>query len=114
MNSQVQFITNEKGERTGVLLDIEMYHQLVSGKTADSEYLIGLSTGELEALSESKLALNQQARLDELLEKQKSDILLEKEVKELDQLLIYIDQLTILKTRAQYTLRKMPLSTPTE
>lgn len=114
MNSQVQFVTNEQGEKTGVLLDIEMYAQLMSGKTADSEYLVGLSTGELEALSESKLALNQQARLDELLEKQKQSPLDEKEIKELDQLLVYVDQLTILKTRAQYTLRKMSVLSPSK
>lgn len=107
MNGQIQYVTNEKGEQTGVLLDIEMYRQLISAETADSEYLIGLSNEELKALAESKLALDQQNKLNQLLEKQKENKLVEKEVQELDQLLAFIDQLTILKTRAQYTLQKM-------
>jgi hypothetical protein len=83
---------------------------LVSGETTDPELLIGLSVGELEALSESNLALDQQTKLEELLAKQKVGALLEKDIQELDQLIIYFDQLTILKTRAKYTLHKMSAS----
>ena len=107
MNGQVQFVTNEKGEQTGVLLDIDMYYELISAKTDDPEFLTGLSRNELEALAEIKLAINQQIRLDKLIEKQKEGILLKNEEEELDRLLDYIDQLTILKARAMYTLQKM-------
>jgi hypothetical protein len=82
-----------------------MFSSVIMG---DSEFLTGLSIGELEALAESQLAPNQQARLDELLEKQQEGVLPDEEVEELDQLLVYIDELTILKTRAEYTLWKMP------
>jgi hypothetical protein len=82
-----------------------MFSSVIMG---DSEFLTGLSIGELEALAESQSAPNQQARLDELLEKQQEGVLPDEEVEELDQLLVYIDELTILKTRAEYTLWKMP------
>jgi uncharacterized protein YnzC (UPF0291/DUF896 family) len=111
MNGQVQFVTNEKGEQTGVLLDIEHYYRLVSENTIDPELLVGLSIDELEALAETKLAINQQSRLNELLAKQKADGLSDEEVQEIDRLLAYVDQLTILKARAMYTLNKMSVST---
>jgi hypothetical protein len=52
----------------------------------DLELLVGLSYDELEALADSVLAPSAQHRLDDLLER--------------------VDQLTILKTRARYTLRQ--------
>jgi hypothetical protein len=107
MNSQIQFVTNEKGEQTGVLLNIDHYYQLVSEAKTDPDILVGLSIGELKALSESKLTLTQQSRLDVLIAKQKTGSLSKREIKELDQLIIMFDQLTLLKTRAKYTLHKM-------
>jgi len=72
----------------------------------DSEILVGLSDGELEALAESMLATSAQARLDELLERNREQQLSAAEQLELDRLLERVDQLTILKTRARYTLNR--------
>jgi hypothetical protein len=71
----------------------------------DPEILVGLSTGELEALSESLLAPSAPARLDELLARNAQSQLEASEVSELDRLLERVDQLTVLKTRAKYTLQ---------
>jgi hypothetical protein len=68
----------------------------------DSEMLIGLSVAELEALADGLLAPARQARLDELLAKEGTVI--GDERRELDRLLELADQLTVLKTRARYTL----------
>lgn len=70
----------------------------------DSELLVGLSDGELEALAESMLAPIAQARLNELLARNTEHQLSAAENAELDRLLDRIDQLTLLKTRARYTL----------
>ena len=70
----------------------------------DPELLVGLTDGELEALAESLLASSAQAHLDELLARNAEKQLSAKEQAELDRLLERIDQLTVLKTRARYTL----------
>jgi hypothetical protein len=71
-----------------------------------SELLVGLSDEELEALADSLLAPSAQARLDELLERNSAHELAADEEAELDHLLARVDHLTILKTRARYTLRR--------
>ncbi len=71
-----------------------------------SELLTGVSTGELEALADGILAPTAQARLDELLIKHAETMLSGGDRDELDRLLQRVDQLTILKTRASYTLRQ--------
>ncbi len=71
----------------------------------DPELLVGLSEDELEALAESQLTHSAQARLDDLLGRNVESQLTAKELAELDCLLGRIDQLTILKTRARYTLQ---------
>jgi hypothetical protein len=71
----------------------------------DPEILVGLSPGELEALSESLLAPTAQARLDDLLARNADGQLAAGETAELDRLLERVDQLTVLKTRARYTLQ---------
>jgi uncharacterized protein YnzC (UPF0291/DUF896 family) len=110
MNGQIQFVTNEKGEQTGVLLDMDYYYQLVSDNLVDPKLLKGLSIDELEALAKTKLSIDEQSRLNELTAKQKVDGLSDEEEQEIDQLLDYVDQLTILKARAMYTLHKMTVS----
>ena len=70
------------------------------------ELLSGLTNEELEALADSMLAPSAQARLDELLERKAVGQLASGEQSELDRLLARVDQLTILKTRARYTLRQ--------
>jgi hypothetical protein len=71
-----------------------------------SELLVGLSVEELEALADSLLASAAQARLDDLLPLRKEKLLSAGEERELDGLLQKTDQLTILKTRARYTLNQ--------
>jgi hypothetical protein len=74
--------------------------------SSDSELLVGLSVDELEALADSLLAPAAQARLDHLLARQKEKLLSAGEEREMDGLLQKVDQLTILKTRARYTLKQ--------
>lgn len=71
---------------------------------SDSEALTSLSIEELEALADSQLALSAQARLDDLLSRHADQQLTPEEHRELDRHLQRSDQLTILKTRARYTL----------
>ena len=72
----------------------------------ESELLVGLSDDELEALADSMLAPSAQARLDELVGRNAENQLTADERAELYRLLARVDQLTILKTRALYTLRQ--------
>ena len=76
-----------------------------------SEILAGLSVAELEALADGLLAPARQARLDELLSKNSQRSLDDPERQELDRLLDSVDQLTLLKTRARYTLNQLNLAT---
>ena len=73
----------------------------------DSEMLTSLSVAELEALADGLLAPARQARLDELLARNGEGSLAEDERRELDRLLELADQLTLLKTRARYTLGQL-------
>ncbi|MEB3160937.1 MAG: hypothetical protein VKL20_05710 [Synechocystis sp.] len=111
MSSPLQYITNEQGQKIGVLLDLESYSQLVQSKNLDGEYLTGLSNAELQALATCQLALSEQATLDSLIRKNSAGCLSTDEKQELDELLEKADQLTILKTRARYTLRMMEKGT---
>ena len=70
-----------------------------------SELLTGMSDEELEALADSLLAPSAQTRLNDLLARRNEAPLPEDENRELDNLLRKADQLTILKTRARYTLK---------
>ena len=74
--------------------------------SSNSELLIGLSVEELEALADCRLAPAAQARLDDLLLLRKENSLSVEEETELDKLLQKTDQLTILRTRARYTLNQ--------
>lgn len=78
-----------------------------------TELLTGMSDSELEALAEGALAPANQARLDALLDRQADQALSAAERGELDRLLAQIDQLTILKTRARYTLHRRAVAGPT-
>jgi hypothetical protein len=71
---------------------------------ADAELLIGLNDDELEALADSVLAPSAQGRLDDLLNRNAEGLLVPAELQELDRLVTRVDQLTVLKTRARYTL----------
>ncbi len=104
MSDSVRYITNEQGQRVGVLLDLEIYNRLANLSVLDPDSLTGLSSGELDALADSVLAPTAQARLDDLLDRNAESQLSDDENAELDCLLAQVDQLTLLKTRAKYTL----------
>ncbi len=106
MVRQIQYVTNERGDRVGVLLNLETYQQLVIYPN-DDKILVSLSQGELEALAEIKLGISEQTQLDELLEKNAEGLLDESEMVRLDNLIKKIDQLNLLKARARYTLHKL-------
>jgi hypothetical protein len=72
----------------------------------DPDVLDGLSEGELEALADGLLAPSLQVRLDELIARSKEVQLAAAEEAELDAILTRVDQLTLLKTRARYTLQR--------
>lgn len=57
MSKLVQYVTNEQGERLGVLLDWNTYARLRKLPDWDEDYLVGLSVDELQALASCKLAL---------------------------------------------------------
>ena len=104
MSQHTQYVTDEYGARVGVLLDIESYQKLANPLTSDPEYLSSLSIDELQALANIHLAITSQSRLDELLMKNAESQLSTDEIVELDYLIAQVDQLTVLKTRARYTL----------
>jgi len=74
----------------------------------ESKILPSVSTAGLEALANSMLAPRSQSRLDELLRGNSEGELSKKEVAELDALLEQVDELNLLKARAEYTLRQQP------
>ena len=76
-----------------------------------TDLLPGLNIDELEALADSLLAPSAQSRLDELLARKSEKQISEKELALLDELLQKTDQLTILKTRARYTLSQKKAET---
>jgi hypothetical protein len=99
-----QFITNERGERTKVVLDIATYESLTR-TPHDPALLTGLSKDELEALTNVKLAPEEQEQLSSLLAKQSEGKLSQNEVAQLDKLIAQVDQLTLVKAKAMYTLQ---------
>jgi hypothetical protein len=105
MSELVQYVTNQQGERVGVLLDWHTYSRLVNPLGLDEECLFGLSVDELKALASCKLAVAEQTHLDNLVTRNAESLLCADEVAQLDDLLAKADRLTILKTRARYTLK---------
>jgi len=72
----------------------------------DGELLVGLDLDELEALADGLLAPAAQTRLSDLLSRQSEQLLLQGEGTELAGLLRKVDHLTLLKSRARYTLQQ--------
>jgi hypothetical protein len=103
----VNYVTNERGEKVGVLLDLATYQQLLVPLGSDPDVFVDLSAEELQALAESTLALKAQTQLDNLLAQHAEHQLPADEIAILDRLLAQVDQLNILKTRARYTLRNL-------
>jgi hypothetical protein len=104
MPEYIQYVTDDRGDRVGVLLDIAVYQRLANSSSFDAECLDSLNMDELQALAQSQLATVSQTRLHELLARNSESQLSTDEVTELDRLIAQVDQLTILKTRARYTL----------
>lgn len=98
-----RFVTNALGERIGVILDLETYQQMLAPKD-DAELLTELSDAELVALAESKLAPEDQQRLSDSQEKCDTGTLSDAEHDLFERLLGQIDQLNVLRARAQHTL----------
>ena len=109
MTQNVQYITNEAGERVGVLLDLDTYQQLTA-REDEPELLTDLSHDELIALSESTLSPESQSQLDDLLARNAKGQLSETELEKLDQLLARIDHLNVLKARSRFTLNHLGCS----
>lgn len=105
MPESVRYIINERGERVGVLLDLDVYQRLANPLALDADCLVGLSVNELRALANCKLSTVEQAHLDDLLARNAESQLSLKEVSELDRLLAEADYLMVLKARARYTLK---------
>ncbi|WP_066423516.1 hypothetical protein [Anabaena sp. 4-3] len=110
MSDSIQYVTNQDGERIGVLLDLATYQQLTNSSLEDDEILTGLSLDELQALAESMLSPKAQIELNDLLERNAENVLSAEEKATLDCLLAQIDQLNILKNRAKYTLKMKGIS----
>ena len=104
MSEPLQYVTNQDGERIGVLLDLQTYQQLTYS-SVDYEILTGISLEELQALSESMLSPKAQVELNDLLARNTDNMLSVEEKANLDRLLAQVDQLNVLKTRARYTLK---------
>lgn len=102
----LQYITNAQGDRVGVVVPWETYTKLFPA-SPDPDYIVGLSHQELQALAQCKLASGEQQRLDDLLYRQAQNLLSAEELQNLDQLLFQIDNLTLLKTRARYSLKAL-------
>lgn len=110
MAEPLRYIINEHGERVSVVLDVSEYQRLAPSSPPDDDLLVGLSQAELHALAQSTLGPVDQARLDDLLSQSAETKLSPPEIAELDRLLEQVDQLTILKTRARYTLAQQQKS----
>jgi|GEM_PF-301248 len=109
----IQYLIKENGERTGVVLRWEDYQRLratfhtTMATATDPDILPGLNPAELHTLAAVALGTTSQARLAELLERNREHTLTSAESQELDQLLADVDALNILKARAQYTLQHL-------
>ena len=74
--------------------------------TNETKILPEVSVAGLQALANARLAPTDQTRLDELLELNSAGKLADKELQELDAILQQVDELNLLKARAEYTLRQ--------
>jgi len=73
--------------------------------SSETNLLPNVGTAGLKALAGAKLAPQAQSRLDELLELNSAGRISKAERAELDTILQEIDELNLIKARAEYTLR---------
>ena len=107
MSEAVQYVTNQQGERVGVLLDLKTYDRLANASASDEDLLTGLGLEELEALANIQLASAEQVQLSERLAQNVEGQLPIETTATIDRLLTQVDNLNILKTRARYTLKQL-------
>jgi hypothetical protein len=99
----------------------EILHSLRSalkGKQAEQKVgdlipLFGLNAQELRVLAEAVVAPDRQHRLKVLLERNRRGDLSPQEQRELDNLLVEVDQVALLKARARYTIGLLAVDTET-
>lgn len=107
----VEYLVQENGQPTGVVLSIEDYQMLKSILNGDPDLLVGLDVETLSAIAVGMLTVQHQQHLSELLEQNRTTGLAPKEQYELDRLLDDIDRLNLLKARATYTLKQSDIRT---
>jgi hypothetical protein len=105
VSPQIQYIVNDKGRRTAVVLKWEDYQSLQAMLSPDPDVLVGLTAPELRALAEGMLTPSRQERLADLLQRNREGRLTASEQDELDQLLAHVDSMNALKARALRTLQ---------
>jgi hypothetical protein len=106
VSPQVQYIINDQGQRTAVVLKWEDYQSIQARISPNPELLVGLDESELRALAEGMLSPSHQERLTELLQRNREGDLSKDEEDELDQFVAYVDSMNILKARALRTLQQ--------
>lgn len=102
----VRYLVEEDGRRVGVVLRWEDYTSLRTTFSTDPDLLTGLNGAELQVLAEGVLSSRYQARLNELLQRNREEGLVASEERELDRLLERVNLLNVLKARAMYTLQQ--------
>jgi hypothetical protein len=105
----VQYIVEEDGQRTGVVMGWEDYQAfqtvLLTSSSPDPDLLVGIGKPELQVLAEGMLSSQHQERLNELLQLNREQGLSSDEEHELDLLIERVDSMNNLKARAIYTLQ---------
>ena len=107
VSPQLQYIVNDQGQRTAVVLQWEDYQSLQARLSSDPDLLVGLTEPELRALAEGMLSPSHQERLADLLQRNREDHLGKDKKDELDQLLARVDSMNFLKARALRTLQRL-------
>ena len=104
--SPVRYITEENGQRVGVVLTWQDYQYVQARLMSDADLLPGMNEAELLGPAEGMLSPQHQERLGELLQRNRNQTLMPAETQELNGLLNDIDLLNILKARAKLTLQQ--------
>ncbi len=86
------------------ILPLQRQQQVLDG-LEDEDLLTNISPAELQALANIALAPAPQAQLSDLLAQNADGTISPEETEILDRLLEQVDQLNLLKARAQYTLQ---------
>ncbi len=102
-SKEIARVAQNQSEMPELEIDLQFHH---IRSTSDPDLLMGLSHGELLALSEGMLTPVTQAHLDDLLFRNNQGALTPDEIDELDQVLQRIDHLNLLKAKARYTLEQ--------